>query len=306
MRRNGLAEICACQGVYFQKVYIRLYVARFGFMWRVKPFMWRDSFSLYLLDGKGKSHYINSMTNTLLSFGKGNAKLDKTIATFSLPSGFTCPGALECLSRANRETGKITDGAENRFRCFSASQEAVFPNVRKQRWHNLDLLRGKSRAEMVALIIASLPKLDIVRVHVAGDFFSQDYFNAWMIVASQLPEKHFYAYTKSVKFWIAAKEFVPSNFCLNASFGGLHDALIGEHNLKSAVVVFSEAEAAEKGLEIDHDDSKAMKGEKSFALLLHGSQPKGSVSAKALSTLKKTGWTGYTKEGRQKLETAVA
>lgn len=29
---------------------------------------------------------------TKLTFGKGNAKLDKAIITFSLPAGYTCPG----------------------------------------------------------------------------------------------------------------------------------------------------------------------------------------------------------------------
>jgi len=50
-------------------------------------------------------------------------------------------------------------------------------------------------------------------------------------------------------------------------------------------VVFSEEEAAKLGLEIDHDDSHAYKGDKSFALLLHGTQPKGTMAAKAKNKL---------------------
>jgi phospholipid/cholesterol/gamma-HCH transport system ATP-binding protein len=37
----------------------------------------------------------------LLSFGHGNAKLDKEIYTFSLPSGWTCPFAEQCLAKVN-------------------------------------------------------------------------------------------------------------------------------------------------------------------------------------------------------------
>ena len=53
------------------------------------------------------------------------------IYSFSLPSGYTCPFAVDCLSKADRVTGKITDGRDTLFRCFSASDEARSPNARK-------------------------------------------------------------------------------------------------------------------------------------------------------------------------------
>jgi hypothetical protein len=89
---------------------------------------------------------------------------------------------------------------------------------------------------------------------------------------------------------------IPKNFVLNASRGGLHDALISQYSLKSAEVVFSNKEAEDKGLEIDHDDSHAYKSGKSFALLIHGTQPAGSAASKALSALRKEGWTGYSRK----------
>ena len=57
--------------------------------------------------------------------------------------------------------------------------------------------------------------------------------------------------------------------------------------------MFSEQEAIDKGLEIDHDDSHAAFGKESFALLLHGTQPKGSAASQALSLLRKQGKRGY-------------
>ena len=60
-------------------------------------------------------------------------------------------------------------------------------------------------------------------------------------------------------------------------------------NLKYAKVVFSEEEAAELGLEIDHDDSHAYGGDKSFALLIHGTQPSDTMAAKAKNTLVASG-----------------
>ena len=43
------------------------------------------------------------------------------------------------------------------------------------------------------------------------------------------------------------------------------------------------------GLEVDHDDSHAYASVKSFALLLHGSQRKETLAAKATSSLRKSG-----------------
>ncbi len=92
------------------------------------------------------------MLNNKLTFGKGNAKLGTFIHTLSLPAGWSCPGAKDCLSKANRETGKLTDGKETVFRCFAASAEALRPNVRDSRWNNFELLRGKSVEQMVVLM----------------------------------------------------------------------------------------------------------------------------------------------------------
>ena len=68
--------------------------------------------------------------------------------------------------------------------------------------------------------------------------------------------------------------------------------MIDEFNLRSAKVVFSEAEAAELELEIDHDDSHAAKPslrDQDFALLIHGTQPAGSEASTALKKLKGKG-----------------
>jgi hypothetical protein len=60
-----------------------------------------------------------------------------------------------------------------------------------------------------------------------------------------------------------------------------------------AYVVYTEAEAAERGLEVDHDDSHCL-GDKPFALLVHGSQRAGSDASKAISQRKKDGgFVGY-------------
>ncbi len=236
------------------------------------------------------------MKNDKLKFGKGNAKLSKDIYTFSLPAGHSCPFAFECEAKANRETGKIVDGKHQVFRCFAASQEALYPTVRSSRWHNYDLLRKlRTVDKMSTLIVDSLPpKANIIRVHVSGDFFSQVYFDAWMAVARLFPKKKFYAYTKSIPYWLQRRDSIPKNFNLTSSMGGKTDVLIDLNKLKYAKVIMSEEEAGK--LEIDHDDSHAYDGKKSFGLLIHGTQKKGSKAAAALSQLKKKGIKGYSKK----------
>lgn len=232
-----------------------------------------------------------------LKFQKGNAKLEKGIHTFSLPAGHSCPFAYECRASADRDTGKISDGEFQKFRCFAASAEALYPSTRKSRWHNYDLLRSKkTKQEMTNLILESLPtRAKMIRVHVSGDFFNQAYFDAWMEVASRNSHITFYAYTKSVNYWLARKDSIPNNFELTASMGGAADKVVILNNLKNAVVVFTEEEADSINREIDHDDSHAYSKGGSFALLLHGTQKKSSEASKALSNLKKKGIKGYSK-----------
>jgi hypothetical protein len=238
---------------------------------------------------------VASDASAKLKFGKGNAKLGKEITTFSLPAGWTCPGASQCLAKANRDTGRIDDGKLQAFRCFAASAEAAYTNVRESRWHNFDLLKGKTREEMRDLILSSLPEeASIVRVHVSGDFFSEGYFLAWADVSKERPKVKFYAYTKSIHIWEKVVSQVPSNLVLTASEGGKFDDRI--NGFKRAKVVFSEDEASALGLQIDHDDSHAYDGNESFALLLHGTQAKGTIAAKALSALKHAGKGGYSRK----------
>jgi len=236
----------------------------------------------------------------------GNAKL-KNIISFSLSSGWSCPFALKCYSKADPVTGKISDGPKTEFRCFTASQEALYPSLRRQSIHNFESLRKvRSTDTMVEMIQEALPAVKknglgkVVRIHVGGDFFNQKYFDAWSIVARNNPERIFYAYTKSLQYWINRLSDIPVNFKLTASKGGTLDHLIDMYNLKYAEVVYSQKEADDLGFEIDHDDSHAFKGNDSFALIIHGTQPAGSKAGAAKAALAKAGWTGYHKEKSKK------
>ena len=246
----------------------------------------------------------------MVTFSEANAKIEalaeveslkkylegKKVYSFDLLSGYSCPFAKECLSKAVEDSqGKrtIKDGPDTKFRCFSASQEVQYTGVYNRRKNNLDNLRNFNTIELVKEIIAAMPKdLGVCRIHVAGDFFNEKYFVAWLAIAKLFPTKLFYAYTKSLKYWVNNAAMVDSlpNFILTASYGGRDDAMIAEHSLRASKVVFSEQEAEDLGLEIDHDDSHAADPElknQDFALLIHGTQPKDTEASKALQLLRK-------------------
>jgi hypothetical protein len=237
------------------------------------------------------------MTDKLL-FANGNAKLKRDTAILSLPAGYTCPFAKECKSCANRLTGRITDGPHTRFRCYATSAECLFRNIREARWRNFELLKtATTTLGMASLLESSLlvkRNIKLVRFHQSGDFFNQAYFDSWLLVAREHPEWLFYGYTKALPYWAKRLNTIPANFKLVASRGGTHDHLIEILGLRSARVVFSEREARRKWhLEIDHDDTHCWKGDKDFAILLHGTQPAGSPAGKAWHKIKTTGPGGY-------------
>jgi hypothetical protein len=227
-----------------------------------------------------------------LKFGQGsdNAKLHKLeekigkrIFTFSLLSGHTCPFAQDCLSKV--VDGKLVDGPNIKFRCYSATNELIYRNVHKNRAHNTRLLRAHKSAESIAeLIEASLPpgvNGSVVRLHIGGDFYSQAYFDAWLIVARNHPKTRFYAYTKATPYWVKRLGDIPKNIKLIASRGGRRDDLIDKYKLRSAKVFFSVEAAESERKRIDHDDSIALAGRADFGLMIHGIQPAGSEAMRA-------------------------
>ena len=238
--------------------------------------------------------------NNMLKFAKANAKLaelekliGKKVYSLSLLAGISCPCANECLSKVIivKNKRKIEDGPNTKYRCFSASQEALFPKVYDSRKHNFDLLRSKKTVkELVELINSSIPKdAEVIRIHVSGDFYSQIYFDAWLKVCELNPKINFYAYTKSLPFVIKRLTVIPKNLVLTASRGGKRDDLIDKYKLIEATVIYHPDEA--KGRDIDHNDFLAFnsKNRKSYTLLIHGSQPSNSDAAKAISKLKANG-----------------
>jgi Gene product 88 len=111
---------------------------------------------------------------------------------FSLPAGISCPG--------------MTDYCDSV--CYAGKLESIYPGFRNTVMHNWTTLQNRDMFGMHSLIVNMIrdfiedcdkwnaPKF--FRIHADGDFFSDDYTNAWMIAMLMFPEVTFWVYTRNV------------------------------------------------------------------------------------------------------------
>jgi hypothetical protein len=183
-------------------------------------------------------------------------------------------------------------GAE--FDCFAANQEMQYDELRANRWHNFDLLLAAGKdggtEAQAELIIRSLNYFfdtegakNEVRIHESGDFYNGEYLKAWMLTAQRMPDVKFYAYTKSLPYVRSLQNQLKDipNLSITLSQGGRNDADIDSLDIKSSKVFNTPEEILKAGLILDLDDNLAKeKGgrDKSFALLVHGTQVAGQMA----------------------------
>jgi len=176
---------------------------------------------------------------------------------FNLPTGTTCPFALECKVVVDRHTGKF-DVTKGQYRCYASSAER-FPAVRNHRWNNFEFTKNGG--------IPTIPKdCKSIRIHSSGDFFNQKYFDMWLKLAEENPNVEIWAYTKSIKYWVNRINDIPKNLVLTASYGGSLDYLIEEYNLKN-VKVYDNINDVPSNRPIDKNDDYARMPNINFALL---------------------------------------
>lgn len=192
-----------------------------------------------------------------MKFVKNKTYYRGDVYEWNLPTGTTCPFALECKVSVDRLSGKFSQH-KGQYKCYAASPER-FPAVREHRWKNFEYVRSGNKP--------ILPKdCNAIRVHASGDFFNQQYFDMWVEIAIENPDVEIWAYTKSLKYWVKRIDDIPSNFILTASYGGSNDSLIEMHNLKN-VKVYEDRSLVPEERPIDNNDDYARIPAINFALL---------------------------------------
>lgn len=200
-------------------------------------------------------------------FVKNTKYYDGVVYEWNLPTGTTCPFALECKVVVDRVTGKF-DIKRGQYKCYASSSER-FPAVRNHRWNNFEFVKNGN--------VPEIPKdCKAIRIHASGDFFNQKYFDMWLQHAKDNPHIEMWAYTKSVGYWVERINEIPDNFILTASYGGKQDDLIKKHNLKN-VMVYSDINSVPSERPIDNNDKWARTKSINFALLDNFKIPKKSI-----------------------------
>jgi hypothetical protein len=75
-------------------------------------------------------------------------------------------------------------------------------------------------------------RVDILRVHDSGDYYSRKYIDKWLTIAKRLPNVRFYSYTKSIPLFLDLD--IPDNYDIIFSEGGTRDDLINYHHHRHA------------------------------------------------------------------------
>ena len=139
-----------------------------------------------------------------IAMSKGNKKLDKKIKTFNLPAIKSCLNSGECA----------------KF-CYARKAEWLYPGTRDSRNRNWRLAKENTKL-LKTLILKQIKKEDVIRIHEAGDFISQDYIDMWTEIAKERPNNIFYGYTKVFSMFDFTKlQALPNVNIINSLPGGM-------------------------------------------------------------------------------------
>jgi len=110
----------------------------------------------------------------------GNSKLGRAIHVWSIPAVDTCPGSTAVCR-------KLCYALRHRFRFDSVK--------RRLAWNREQCERHDFVERMIAEIRSS--GVLVLRIHVAGDFYSAEYVRKWSAIVKRSPRVRFYGYTRS-------------------------------------------------------------------------------------------------------------
>ena len=124
--------------------------------------------------------------------------------------------------------------------CYARNGTYLFSNVKNRHIQNLELVIYNLKdwqAQMLAEVQNKKMTGKHIRIHDAGDFFSDEYLLAWLEIAILTPKVTFYCYTKEVSRFKRLVELnCPNNFKYLYSMGGKEDHLINKEKDRHADV----------------------------------------------------------------------
>ena len=116
--------------------------------------------------------------------------------------------------------------------CYARNGTYLFSNVRGRHIENLEYTLyhlEEWQQQMLSEVQHKKMVGKHVRIHDAGDFYSDEYLLAWLEIARQTPDVTFYCYTKEVsRFKRLVEPNCPTNFRYLYSMGGKEDHLVNK------------------------------------------------------------------------------
>jgi len=179
-----------------------------------------------------------------------NGKQASMANTFGLPAGkaYSCPGATSVCESV----------------CYAGKLEKVFPSVKKNLLHNWALLKDEDLqgmysllSEMIAEFKAECVKKNapmLFRIHWDGDFFNDDYTNAWRMVIEEQPDIQFWVYTRVKSAALILKDIANLSlyYSTDSENKSIGLTLKKDHGVKLAYLA--------KNFAVGQEDMKAMIG----------------------------------------------
>ena len=190
---------------------------------------------------------------------KKTSKENKTkIFNFSIPayktkSGkVTCPFAKDCIKYCYAQKGNYT-----RFPIIQQLMEKKYELTKQNNFNSLINAEIKKK------------KAKYIRIHDSGDFYSIKYLNKWLEIAKQNKDVIFYAYTKSIKFFINGLK-LPKNLKIIFSEGSKTDNLINTTKDRHAKIFKNVADLLNAGyIDASNNDLNAITDNKKVGLVYH-------------------------------------
>jgi hypothetical protein len=192
----------------------------------------------------------------LLTQNKKMKKSSLPIHNFGITAVKACPFAGECKKA-----------------CYATMGAYAWSNVKSAYDKRFDITKQDDFVEIMDNEIKRR-KISVIRIHDSGDFYNLVYVKKWYEIMKRNPEIKFYAYTKSLLYFIDKQgdylSDIPKNFTVIFSYGGLLDHLI-DREKHAHSVVFSTLDELNNAdyVDVSNDDALAITNKK-IGLVYHG------------------------------------
>ncbi len=164
-----------------------------------------------------------------------NSKLKKTskelgvrVFNFGIPAyksktgKLTCPFAKDCIKY-----------------CYAQKGAYIWGNVSPAFEQRYEATKKDDFIEVMGADIRK-KKVDFLRIHDSGDYYSPTYLEKWLQIARNNPQTKFYSYTKSMPLFEGVE--LPENFDVIFSQGSKVDGMINPDKMRHSKIFKTEQE----------------------------------------------------------------